>query len=116
METQLRNVFETNTLLCAFMYHEMCRQVKFNVNIHLKMWRYSGVIRGVFGGIPGMFGGIRGICGPWNAYVYYICLGTTDVFYNIRKVGGFPGARQDSRILHNGAVNICSRGLSMPAL
>ena len=42
-----------------------------------------------------MFGGIRGICGPWNAYVYYICLGTTDVFYNIRKGGGFPRPWQD---------------------
>ena len=101
------------------MYHEMCRQVKFNVKIHLKMWGYSGVIRGVFGGIPGMFGGIRGICGPWNAYVYYICLGTIDVFYNTRKGGRMSWARArclefykaglpiySSRILHGGAANI----------
>ena len=55
----------------------------------------SGVIRGWFGVIRGMLGVIRVIREAWNAYVCNICLGTTEVFYNIRKGWGCPGARRE---------------------
>ena len=43
--------------------------------------------------IRGSFGVIRVIRARWNHYVFYVTLGTTDSYYNIKKEKGGAAAK-----------------------
>ena len=89
-ETKARALMEPH--ISNMLQHDQKLLLRIHVPQHVGVSKYMpnkilnlGGDSGRFWVIRGMLGVIRVIREAWNAYVCNVCLGTTEVFYNIRK-------------------------------